>query len=327
MQLTPSLSPDGGLTFESSRALPGGSVEIVYDVSGQASRCRGARRAGRRPPSATAGDADANRPPIAGGLWHSDGVSTSVRNRPPSPGGVARALRPRRALVIAGVVLLVLLGAAAAAAYIDDQSHRDHIAPGVRIGGVDVGRPQRRRRAGRLIQRAVAPRRRTLTVHGAGRTFVLAPGQSRLTADLDAALRGRGPTAAAAGSARACCATSRAHRLNERDRAEAPLRARRRARAGEPSRRGRPPRATRRLGDPQRHGPHRDALPRRRALDAPALRRRLAAALLVPLALGGHRHDDQRRSPRRSHRTSWRPRIPPTSSSTAMTTSCASSII
>jgi dihydrofolate reductase len=33
MQLTPSLSPDAGLTFERSRALPGGSVEIVYTVS------------------------------------------------------------------------------------------------------------------------------------------------------------------------------------------------------------------------------------------------------------------------------------------------------
>ena len=29
-QLTPALSPDTGLTFESQRALPGGSVEIVY---------------------------------------------------------------------------------------------------------------------------------------------------------------------------------------------------------------------------------------------------------------------------------------------------------
>jgi dihydrofolate reductase len=33
MQLTPSLSTDAGLTFERERALPGGSVEIVYTVS------------------------------------------------------------------------------------------------------------------------------------------------------------------------------------------------------------------------------------------------------------------------------------------------------
>jgi dihydrofolate reductase len=30
MRLTPSVSPDAGLAFESERALPGGSVEIVY---------------------------------------------------------------------------------------------------------------------------------------------------------------------------------------------------------------------------------------------------------------------------------------------------------
>ena len=33
MRLTPSLSRDAGLTFERERALPGGSVEIVYAVS------------------------------------------------------------------------------------------------------------------------------------------------------------------------------------------------------------------------------------------------------------------------------------------------------
>ena len=33
MQLTPSFGTDTGLTFESQRALPGGSVEIVYAVS------------------------------------------------------------------------------------------------------------------------------------------------------------------------------------------------------------------------------------------------------------------------------------------------------
>jgi hypothetical protein len=38
MRLTPSLSPDAGLTFERERALPGGSVEIVY-------ACRGLRDA------------------------------------------------------------------------------------------------------------------------------------------------------------------------------------------------------------------------------------------------------------------------------------------
>ena len=50
MRLTPSLSPDTGLAFERERALPGGSVEIVYAVSRQASASP-ARDAGWSPAS------------------------------------------------------------------------------------------------------------------------------------------------------------------------------------------------------------------------------------------------------------------------------------
>jgi lipoprotein-anchoring transpeptidase ErfK/SrfK len=115
------------------------------------------------------------------------GVSTTVRQRRLSPRALARAVRHRWALVVGGIVLVVA-GGVVAAAYIDDQAHRDRLAPGVRIGGVDVGGLSIDAARARLIERAVAPRRRTLTVHAAGRTFALAPGQSRLTADLDVAL-------------------------------------------------------------------------------------------------------------------------------------------
>jgi dihydrofolate reductase len=37
MQLTPSVSTDAGLTFEAERALPGGSVEIVYAANSDSS--------------------------------------------------------------------------------------------------------------------------------------------------------------------------------------------------------------------------------------------------------------------------------------------------
>jgi dihydrofolate reductase len=50
MQLTPSLSSDTGLTFERERALPGGSVEIVYAASGPRSDVPG-RDAGWSPTS------------------------------------------------------------------------------------------------------------------------------------------------------------------------------------------------------------------------------------------------------------------------------------
>jgi lipoprotein-anchoring transpeptidase ErfK/SrfK len=90
--------------------------------------------------------------------------------------------------VIVGIALLVLLGAAAVAAYIYDQNHRDRLAAGIRVGGVDVGGLGVDAAKARVVQRAVAPHRRTLTVHAAGRTFTLTPAQSRITADVDAAL-------------------------------------------------------------------------------------------------------------------------------------------
>jgi dihydrofolate reductase len=50
MQLTPSLSLDTGLTLERQRALPGGSAELVYDVSGRGADVPG-REAGWSPAS------------------------------------------------------------------------------------------------------------------------------------------------------------------------------------------------------------------------------------------------------------------------------------
>ena len=50
MQLTPSLSLDTGMTLERERALPGGSVKIVYDVSGRGADVPG-RKAGSSPAS------------------------------------------------------------------------------------------------------------------------------------------------------------------------------------------------------------------------------------------------------------------------------------
>jgi dihydrofolate reductase len=48
MRLTDSLDPDTGLSFESSRALPGGSVELVYTVNTDGGVPR-ARQAGWSP--------------------------------------------------------------------------------------------------------------------------------------------------------------------------------------------------------------------------------------------------------------------------------------
>jgi dihydrofolate reductase len=50
MRLTPTLSPDTGLTFEHERAFPGGSVEIIYAVD-RAAAGLPARDAGWAPSS------------------------------------------------------------------------------------------------------------------------------------------------------------------------------------------------------------------------------------------------------------------------------------
>jgi lipoprotein-anchoring transpeptidase ErfK/SrfK len=112
-------------------------------------------------------------------LWQADYVSATV----PTSRSVLRS-----PLAIVGLALLVLVGAAVAAAYVYDQGHRDRLAKGIRVGGVDVGGLSLDAAKARVIERAVAPHRRTLTVHAGGQTFTLAPGQSRITADIDAAL-------------------------------------------------------------------------------------------------------------------------------------------
>jgi lipoprotein-anchoring transpeptidase ErfK/SrfK len=106
-------------------------------------------------------------------------VSATVPTRRPSL---------RSPLKLVGIALLVIAGAAVAAAYVYDQGHRDRLAEGVRVGGVDVGGLSVDAARARIVARAVAPHRRTLTVHGGDRTFTLTPAQSRITADLDAAL-------------------------------------------------------------------------------------------------------------------------------------------
>jgi lipoprotein-anchoring transpeptidase ErfK/SrfK len=110
-------------------------------------------------------------------VWQSEVVSTAVATtrRPSLP-------------VIVGLALLTLVGGAVAAAYIYDQGHRDRLAEGIKVGGVDVGGLGVDAAKARVLERAVAPHRRTLTVHGGGQTFTLTPAQSRVTAEVDQAL-------------------------------------------------------------------------------------------------------------------------------------------
>jgi lipoprotein-anchoring transpeptidase ErfK/SrfK len=98
-----------------------------------------------------------------------------------------RRSRSRAPLFVLGF-LVVLAAAAVAAAYVYDHGRSDRIAPGVHIGGVDVGGLSTEAARERLMQRAVAPRRRTISVHAHGHTFTLPARTSRITADVDPAL-------------------------------------------------------------------------------------------------------------------------------------------
>jgi lipoprotein-anchoring transpeptidase ErfK/SrfK len=111
-------------------------------------------------------------------------VNVTVKERPRTSRG--RKVGGRSALI--GVLALAVMGVVVVAAYLYDHSRRDQLASGVRIGGVDVGGLSVGAARDRLMQRAVAPRRRTLTVHAGDRSFVLTPAQSRITADVDVAL-------------------------------------------------------------------------------------------------------------------------------------------
>jgi len=88
--------------------------------------------------------------------------------------------------VLLACVTLVALFVGGAALY--DHGRADRLAPGIRIGGVDVGGLDTQA-AKRLVHaRAVAPKQRTLRVHTRAKTFVLTPQQLRVRADIDEAL-------------------------------------------------------------------------------------------------------------------------------------------
>jgi lipoprotein-anchoring transpeptidase ErfK/SrfK len=98
-----------------------------------------------------------------------------------------RSRSSRLPFFLLGFLVIVAAGAVVAA-YAYDHARRDRIAPGVRIGGVDVGGLTTAAARQRIVAQAVVPRRRTITVHAHGHTFTLPARRSRVTADVDGAL-------------------------------------------------------------------------------------------------------------------------------------------
>jgi lipoprotein-anchoring transpeptidase ErfK/SrfK len=88
-------------------------------------------------------------------------------------------------VLLAGALLVALVTGAAA---LYDSSRANRLAPGIRVGGVDVGGLDRTAAAQRLHRVAVAPQRRDLRIHTPAKTFVVTAQQLRVTADVEEAL-------------------------------------------------------------------------------------------------------------------------------------------
>ncbi len=81
--------------------------------------------------------------------------------------------RSHRRFIVGLLLCAAVLGAAFAAAVAYDHARRDRLAPGIRIGGVEVGGLTVTAARTRLQHRAVEARRRALHVRVAGRSFTL----------------------------------------------------------------------------------------------------------------------------------------------------------
>jgi lipoprotein-anchoring transpeptidase ErfK/SrfK len=97
---------------------------------------------------------------------------------------------PRRARRLAAVlaVLVVAVAVVVVAAVAYDNARAHTLAPGVRIGGVDVGGMRVSRARQEVADKAVKPLRRTVQVNAAGHTFLLSTREAKLTVDTERAL-------------------------------------------------------------------------------------------------------------------------------------------
>jgi lipoprotein-anchoring transpeptidase ErfK/SrfK len=92
----------------------------------------------------------------------------------------------RKRPLIALAVLLTALVALATFVLLYDHAHRDTIAQGVTVGGVDIGGLTRAQAAARLHQRILAPLRRPVVVSHGQHVWHLTAREARVAANLDA---------------------------------------------------------------------------------------------------------------------------------------------
>ncbi len=90
-----------------------------------------------------------------------------------------------RVITIVLGVLGLLLIVAAVGAYAYDSSHKDTIADGVKVGGVDVGGLSRQQAAQRIQRRLVAPLHHSVKVKLGSATYKLPAGELKIRADVN----------------------------------------------------------------------------------------------------------------------------------------------
>jgi lipoprotein-anchoring transpeptidase ErfK/SrfK len=93
-----------------------------------------------------------------------------------------------RSFVLAVAVLLIL-GMLTGGVYAYDHSHRDEIAKGVTVGGVDVGGLTAAEARARLQRAILDPLTRPIVVRQGDRTWTLSARQAQIHADLDASVQ------------------------------------------------------------------------------------------------------------------------------------------
>jgi lipoprotein-anchoring transpeptidase ErfK/SrfK len=93
-----------------------------------------------------------------------------------------------RSILFVVVLVLVLLGSLAGVVYAYDQAHRDQIAKGVSVGGVDVGGLTGAEARSRLQRELLDPLERPIVVRHGKQRWRLRAAEARIAANLDATI-------------------------------------------------------------------------------------------------------------------------------------------
>ena len=107
-------------------------------------------------------------------------------SEPDGPREVTIAGRRVKLFVIGIVAAALVLLVAAVGVYAYDSAHKDQVADGVKVGGINVGGLDREQATQRLQRRLVAPLKQPLKVKLGNQRYALSAADAKLRADVDA---------------------------------------------------------------------------------------------------------------------------------------------